>query len=73
LAPNHIAFNVAKVAVAGFNQNLARNYALQQIWVNMVCAGEIHTPMLQAGASARCRKIVGSLRSCYCGGASFGA
>jgi 2-hydroxycyclohexanecarboxyl-CoA dehydrogenase len=49
-APNHIAYNVTKAAVASFTQNLARDYAPQNIRVNAVCPGEIHTPMLEAGA-----------------------
>ncbi len=48
-APNHIAYNVTKAAVASFTQNLARDYAPQRIRVNAVCPGEIHTPMLEAG------------------------
>lgn len=48
-APNHIAYNVTKAAVASFTQNLARDYAPQQIRVNAVCPGEIHTAMLEAG------------------------
>ena len=48
-APNHIAYNVTKAAVASFTQNLARDYAPNKIRVNAVCPGEIHTPMLEAG------------------------
>jgi NAD(P)-dependent dehydrogenase (short-subunit alcohol dehydrogenase family) len=48
-APNHIAYNVTKAAVASFTQNLARDYAPQKIRVNAVCPGEIHTPMLESG------------------------
>lgn len=48
-APNHIAYNVSKAAVASFTQNLARDYAPHRIRVNAVCPGEIHTPMLEAG------------------------
>lgn len=48
-APNHIAYNVTKAAVAAFTQNLARDYAPQKIRVNAVCPGEIHTDMLRAG------------------------
>jgi 2-hydroxycyclohexanecarboxyl-CoA dehydrogenase len=48
-APNHIAYNVTKAAVASFTQNLARDYAPHKIRVNAVCLGEIHTPMLEAG------------------------
>ena len=48
-APNHIAYNVSKAAVASFTQNQARDYAPHKIRVNAVCPGEIHTPMLEAG------------------------
>ena len=48
-APNHIAYNVTKAAVASFTQNLARDYAPQKVRVNAVCPGEILTPMLEAG------------------------
>lgn len=48
-APNHIAYNVSKAAVASFTQNLGRDYAPHKIRVNGVCPGEIHTPMLEAG------------------------
>lgn len=48
-APNHIAYNVSKAAVASFTQNLGRDYAPHKIRVNGVCPGEVHTPMLEAG------------------------
>lgn len=48
-APDHIAYNVTKAAVASFTQNLARDYAPQKIRVNAVCPGEIYTPMLEDG------------------------
>jgi 2-hydroxycyclohexanecarboxyl-CoA dehydrogenase len=48
-APNHIAYNVTKAAVASFTQNLGRDYAPNKIRVNAVCPGEIHTPMLESG------------------------
>lgn len=48
-APNHIAYNVSKAAVASFTQNLGRDYAPHNIRVNGVCPGEVHTPMLEAG------------------------
>ena len=48
-APGHIAYNVTKAAVASFTQNLARDYAPDNIRVNAVCPGEIHTPMLERG------------------------
>ena len=56
-APNHIAYNVTKAAVASFTQNLARDYAPQKIRVNAVCPGEIHTPMLEAGVRRSGRSI----------------
>lgn len=56
-APNHIAYNVTKAAVASFTQNLARDYAPNKIRVNAVCPGEIHTPMLEAGVVRSGRTI----------------
>lgn len=56
-APNHIAYNVTKAAVAAFTQNLARDYAPQKVRVNAVCPGEIHTPMLEAGVKRSGRTI----------------
>lgn len=56
-APGHIAYNVTKAAVASFTQNLARDYAPQNIRVNGVCPGEIHTPMLEQGVVSSGRTI----------------
>ncbi|MBL0373960.1 SDR family oxidoreductase [Rhizobium sp. KVB221] len=56
-APNHIAYNVTKAAVASFTQNLGRDYAPNKIRVNAVCPGEIHTPMLEAGVTRSGRTI----------------
>lgn len=56
-APNHIAYNVTKAAVASFTQNLARDYAPAKIRVNAVCPGEIHTPMLEAGMARSGRTV----------------
>jgi NAD(P)-dependent dehydrogenase (short-subunit alcohol dehydrogenase family) len=56
-APNHIAYNTSKAAVAAFTQNLARDYAPQKIRVNAICPGEIHTPMLEAGVRRSGRTI----------------
>lgn len=56
-APNHIAYNVSKAAVASFTQNLARDYAPHKVRVNAVCPGEIHTPMLEAGVKRSGRTI----------------
>ncbi|AFL51166.1 2-hydroxycyclohexanecarboxyl-CoA dehydrogenase [Sinorhizobium fredii] len=56
-APNHIAYNTTKAAVAAFTQNLARDYAPDKIRVNAVCPGEIHTPMLEAGMRRSGRTI----------------
>jgi NAD(P)-dependent dehydrogenase (short-subunit alcohol dehydrogenase family) len=48
-APGHIAYNVSKAAVVAFTKNLARDYAPNNIRVNAVAPGEVHTPMLEAG------------------------
>ncbi len=56
-APNHIAYNTTKAAVAAFTQNLARDYAPDKVRVNAVCPGEIHTPMLEAGVRRSGRVI----------------
>jgi len=56
-APNHIAYNTTKAAVAAFTQNLARDYAPDKVRVNAVCPGEIHTPMLEAGVKRAGRTI----------------
>jgi NAD(P)-dependent dehydrogenase (short-subunit alcohol dehydrogenase family) len=56
-APNHIAYNVSKAAVASFTQNMGRDYAPHRIRVNAVCPGEIHTPMLEAGVKRSGRTI----------------
>jgi NAD(P)-dependent dehydrogenase (short-subunit alcohol dehydrogenase family) len=48
-APNHLAYNVSKAAVASFTQNMGRDYAPDKIRVNAVCPGEVHTDMLRAG------------------------
>lgn len=56
-APNHIAYNTTKAAVAAFTQNLARDYAPDKVRVNAVCPGEIHTPMLEAGVTRSGRTI----------------
>ncbi|MCG5478450.1 SDR family NAD(P)-dependent oxidoreductase [Sinorhizobium alkalisoli] len=56
-APNHIAYNTTKAAVAAFTQNLARDYAPSKIRVNAVCPGDIHTPMLEAGVKRSGRTI----------------
>ncbi len=48
-APGHIAYNVSKAAVIAFSQNLARDYAPMGVRVNVVCPGEILTPMVEKG------------------------
>lgn len=63
-APNHIAYNTTKAAVAAFTQNLARDYAPDKIRVNAVCPGEIHTPMLEAGVTAPAARLPISTSSC---------
>ena len=52
-APGHIAYNVSKAAVIAFSQNLARDYAPAGVRVNVVCPGEILTPMVQANLDAK--------------------
>ncbi len=48
-APGHIAYNVSKAAVIAFSQNLARDYAPDNVRVNVICPGEILTPMVERG------------------------
>ena len=48
-APGHIAYNVSKAAVIAFSQNLARDYAPMGVRVNVICPGEILTPMVEKG------------------------
>ena len=52
-APGHIAYNVSKAAVIAFSQNLARDYAPSGVRVNVVCPGEILTPMVEAGLAQK--------------------
>lgn len=52
-APGHIAYNVSKAAVIAFSQNLARDYAPFGVRVNVVCPGEILTPMVEAGLAKK--------------------
>ena len=52
-APGHIAYNVSKAAVIAFSQNLARDYAPMGVRVNVVCPGEILTPMVEAGLATK--------------------
>lgn len=59
-APNHIAYNTTKAAVAAFTQNLARDYAPHNVRVNGICPGEVHTPMLEAGVK-RAGKTISDL------------
>lgn len=56
-APGHIAYNTSKAAVAAFTQNLARDYAPDNIRVNAVCPGEVRTPMLVAGLARSGRTV----------------
>lgn len=58
-APGHIAYNVSKAAVIAFSQNLARDYAPSGVRVNVVCPGEILTPMVEAGLVAKGVDIAG--------------
>lgn len=48
-AASRIAHSATKAAVASFTQNLARDYAPQNIRVNAGWSEEIHTSMLKAG------------------------
>jgi len=56
-APGHVAYNVSKAAVVAFTKNLARDYAPDNIRVNAVAPGEIHTPMLDSGLARNGRNI----------------
>ena len=56
-APGHVAYNVSKAAVVAFTKNLARDYAPDNIRVNAVAPGEIHTPMLESGLARNGRNI----------------
>jgi 2-hydroxycyclohexanecarboxyl-CoA dehydrogenase len=56
-APGHLAYNVSKAAVVAFTKNLARDYAPDNIRVNAVAPGEIHTPMLESGLARNGRTI----------------
>ena len=56
-APGHIAYNVTKAAVIAFSKSLARDLAPDQIRVNAVCPGEIHTPMLASGLKKKGRTV----------------
>lgn len=52
-APGHIAYNVSKAAVIAFSQNLARDYAPMGVRVNVVCPGEVLTPMVEANLARK--------------------
>jgi NAD(P)-dependent dehydrogenase (short-subunit alcohol dehydrogenase family) len=56
-APGHLAYNVSKAAVVAFTKNLARDYAPDNIRVNAVAPGEIHTPMLESGFARSGRTV----------------
>jgi 2-hydroxycyclohexanecarboxyl-CoA dehydrogenase len=56
-APAHIAYNVSKAAVVAFTKNLARDYAPNNIRVNAIAPGEVHTPMLEAGLARSGRTV----------------
>ncbi len=58
-APGHIAYNVSKAAVIAFSQNLARDYAPHNVRVNVICPGEILTPMVEKGLVAKGVDIAG--------------
>lgn len=61
-APGHIAYNVSKAAVVAFTKNLARDHAPDNIRVNAVAPGEVHTAMLETGL-ARSGRTVADLDS----------
>jgi NAD(P)-dependent dehydrogenase (short-subunit alcohol dehydrogenase family) len=61
-APGHMAYNVSKAAVVAFTKNLARDYAPNNIRVNAVAPGEIHTSMLESGL-ARSGRTVANLEA----------
>jgi NAD(P)-dependent dehydrogenase (short-subunit alcohol dehydrogenase family) len=56
-APAHIAYNVSKAAVVAFTKNLARDYAPNNIRINAVAPGEVHTPMLESGLARNGRTV----------------
>ncbi|MDQ0862829.1 NAD(P)-dependent dehydrogenase (short-subunit alcohol dehydrogenase family) [Arthrobacter globiformis] len=56
-APAHIAYNVSKAAVVAFTKNLARDYAPNNIRVNAVAPGEVHSPMLESGLARNGRTV----------------
>lgn len=56
-APGHIAYNTTKAAVVAFTQNLARDYAPDQIRVNAVAPGEVRTPMLESNLARSGRSL----------------
>ncbi|WP_298852209.1 SDR family NAD(P)-dependent oxidoreductase [uncultured Ruegeria sp.] len=56
-APGHIAYNTTKAAVVAFTQNLARDYAPDNIRVNGVAPGEIRTPMLESNLARSGRRL----------------
>ncbi|MFF2243796.1 SDR family NAD(P)-dependent oxidoreductase [Arthrobacter sp. NPDC058130] len=56
-APAHIAYNVSKAAVVAFTKNLARDYAPNNVRVNAVAPGEVHTPMLESGLARNGRTV----------------
>lgn len=56
-APGHIAYNTTKAAVVAFTQNLARDYAPDNIRVNGVAPGEVRTPMLESNLARSGRSL----------------
>lgn len=56
-APGHIAYNTTKAAVVAFTQNLARDYAPDNIRVNAVAPGEVRTPMLESNLARSGRSL----------------
>jgi len=56
-APGHIAYNTSKAAVVAFTENLARDYAPENIRVNGVAPGEVRTPMLESNLARSGRSL----------------
>lgn len=56
-APGHIAYNTSKAAVVAFTENLARDYAPDNIRVNGVAPGEVRTPMLESNLARSGRSL----------------
>ncbi len=51
--PKHLAYCTSKGALAAFTRSLGLDLAADNIRVNAVCPGEVNTPMLRSGFTAR--------------------